>query len=86
MSGKTAHFQPLACIAGVWRPPRQPVSHPKKQRPFLGDPGLETGATGSRRVRGMRAEVVPFQDTSKLNQVLLIARERGSTWASTSDG
>jgi hypothetical protein len=32
----------------VWRPARQPVFHPKKQRPFLGDPGLETGATGPR--------------------------------------
>jgi len=29
----------------VWRPARQPVSHPKKQRPFLGDPGQETGVT-----------------------------------------
>jgi hypothetical protein len=31
--------------ARVWRPTLQPVSHPKKQQSFLGDPGLETGAT-----------------------------------------
>ncbi|MGB0083569.1 MAG: hypothetical protein WBP90_18775, partial [Terracidiphilus sp.] len=29
----------------AWTPARQPDSHPKKQRPFLGDPGLESGAT-----------------------------------------
>jgi hypothetical protein len=33
--------RPLA----AWTPPVQPVFHPKKQRPFLGDLGLETGAT-----------------------------------------
>jgi hypothetical protein len=26
-------------------PARQPVSHPKEHKSFLGDPGLETGVT-----------------------------------------
>ena len=51
-------------LAGVlwhvraWRPARQPVSHPKKHRSFLGDPGLETGATtrALTRVRGLADE------------------------------
>ena len=39
--GLQAPTSPLA----AWTPPVQPVYHPNEQKLFVGDPGLETGAT-----------------------------------------
>jgi hypothetical protein len=38
---RSAHTFRLRSLVGVaWMPPLPPVYHPKKQRSFLGDPGL----------------------------------------------
>ena len=39
---------PARCIERVWKPARQPVTHPHEHKSLVGDPGQETGATSRR--------------------------------------
>ncbi len=42
---KEANFVIVHEFVRAWTPALQPATHSKKQRPFSGDPGLETGGT-----------------------------------------
>jgi hypothetical protein len=43
-------FSPNKGAHGPGSPQGQPGFHPNEYKSFVGDPGLETGATGQRRV------------------------------------
>ncbi len=53
-----AQTQSIKDQVRAWRLTLQPVSHPKKHKSFLGDPGLETG--GTLRFRGSMLGALQF--------------------------